>query len=506
MKRVILALDVGTSSMRTIVFSLAGTVLHQTSFEYHTVFPKPSYVEQDPGDWREAAIETLSGAAVFLQKNEYEPMAISVTSQRASMIPMDETGSPMRNAIMWQDKRTIPVCEGLIAQYGMESLYRKTGLRSNPLFVLNKIIWLRENEPEIFRRAKKFIGVQDYVVYQLTEEYVTDWTQASRTMLMDLSTFRWDEDLLKIAGITPDRLCRLVPPGSVAGGLSPAFARLCDLPAGLPVIVSGGDQQNAAIALGVVKTGVAEANTGTGSFVLSFSDKPVFEKDCRVLCQASAMAGNWMAETAIFNTGAIFRWFKERFCPELRTIPEPYPIMTTWAAESPVGSRGVMMLPHFEGSAAPYWNPKAKGIFFNLGLSTTRADMIRSILEGIALEIEENLGLMRGIIGPIGEVSVAGGLTRSDLFCAIQSNVYNATVLRTKNPEASALGASINAGVTLGVYESHQDAVQKMLGIPEKFEPDPYKTEIYDRLALRRNQLYNALNDADVYSAFMGNV
>lgn len=506
MKRVILALDVGTSSMRTIVFSLAGTVLHQTSFEYHTVFPKPSYVEQDPGNWREAAIETLSGAAAFLQKNEYEPLAISVTSQRASMIPMDAEGHPLLNAIMWQDKRTIPVCDWLISEYGMENLYRKTGLRSNPLFVLNKIIWLRENEPDIFRKTQKFIGVQDYVVYQMTNKYVTDWTQASRTMLMDLSTFHWDDDLLKVAGITQDNLCELVPPGSIAGGLIPSFAKLCDLPAGLPVVVSGGDQQNAAIALGVVRTGVAEANTGTGSFVLSFSDKPVFEKDCRVLCQASAMAGKWMAETAIFNTGAIFRWFKERFCPELMTIPDPYPIMTTWAAESPVGSRGVLMLPHFEGSAAPYWNPKAKGIFFNLGLSTTRGDMIRSIMEGIALEIEENLGLMRGIIGPISEVSVAGGLTRSDLFCAIQANVYNATVLRTKNAEASALGASINAGVTLGVYESHEDAVLKMIGVPAKFEPNPRKTEIYDRLAIRRNKLYNALNDADVYSAFMGHI
>lgn len=506
MKKVILALDVGTSSMRTIVFSLAGTVLHQTSYEYHTVFPKPSYVEQDPLTWRAAAVETLSGAATYLLKNDCQPVAISVTSQRASMIPMDEEGHTLHNAIMWQDKRTIGVCERLIAECGLENLYRKTGLRSNPLFVLNKIIWLRENEPELFRKARKFVGVQDYVVYQLTGNYVTDWSQASRTMLMDLSTFRWDKDLLALAGITEDKLCDSVPPGSSAGGLSPNFAKLCGLPAGLPVIVSGGDQQNAAIALGVVKTGVAEANTGTGSFVLSFSDKPVFEKDCRVLCQASAIAGNWMAETAIFNTGAIFRWFKEQCCPELLQNPNPYPVMTGWAGESPVGSRGVVMLPHFEGSAAPYWNPKAKGIFFNLGLGSTRGDMIRSIMEGIALEISENLGLMRGIIGPIDQVSVAGGLTRSDLFCSIQADVYKATVLRSKNPEASALGAAINAGVTLGIYESHEMAVRQMLGDPARFQPNSENSRIYERIALRRNKLYNALNDADVYDAFMGAV
>lgn len=503
MKRVIIALDVGTSSMRAVIFNMQGAVLFSKQKEYHTTFPKPSFVEQDPLTWREAILYVLGPAAEFIRNNGHNLIGISVTSQRASMISMDREGNPLHHSIMWQDKRTIDICERLMKEYGMEYLYHKTGVRCNPLFVLNKIIWLRENEPELFAKAEKHIGVQDYMVYQLTGEYVTDWTQASRTMLMNLRTFRWDPELLSIAGITEDRLCRLVAPGSIAGYVTKEMSALCGITEGTPVIVSGGDQQNAAIGLGVVKTGIAEANTGTGSFVLSFSDKPIFNKDCKVLCQASAVAGNWMAETSIFNTGAIYRWFKEQFYPEYARARHVYDLINEDVDSVPVGSNGVMMLPHFEGSAAPYWNPRAKGIFFNMGLGTTRADLARSIQEGIALEISENLKLMREMIGEINEVSVAGGMVRSDLFCQIQSDAYGAKVLRYRNPEATALGAMINAAVNLGVFGSFEEAVERLFDEPEVFKPDPEQTKIYDILSTRRNVLYNALNNGGVYNEFM---
>ncbi len=501
--KTIISLDVGTSSMRTVVFDLEGRNLHQTSSEYHTIFPKPSYVEEDPETWRRAAVETLSGAAAYLKANKGEALAISITSQRASVIPMGKDGYPLSYAIMWQDKRTIPICDDLIKTYGLPAFYHKTGLRVNPFFVLNKIIWLRENAPDLFKATAKFIGVQDYVTYQLTGKYVTDWTQASRTMLMDLKTFRWDPELLQLAGIGEEKLCDLVPPGSSVGGLTAELAAECGLPEGVPVIISGGDQQNAAIALGITHPGVAEANTGTGSFVLSYSDRPVFEKDCRVLCQASAIAGKYVAETSIFNTGAIFRWFKEQFYPELADDPNAFTVMDKQAGKAPVGSHGVVMLPHFEGSAAPYWNPMAKGVFFNLGLGVTRGDMTRSIMEGIAMEIAENLRLMRGMIGGIDRVSVAGGMVKSDLFCRIQADAYQAIVLRSANAEATALGAFINAAVTLGIFPDHTGALEAVTSAPKIFQPISELAPVYQTIADLRNSLYNALNDGGVYRKFM---
>lgn len=502
----IIALDVGTSSMRALLYNEKGLLIHSVGVEYHTEFPKPSYVEQNPTTWADAARITISGVADYIRQHEISVSAISVTSQRASLIPMNAAGEPLHNAIMWQDKRTLDICARLSREYGLEALYRKTGLRINPFFVLNKIIWLRENEPDIYNQAAKFIGVQDYVIYQLTGKYVTDWTQASRTMLMDLKTFSWDEDLLKMAGISTDQLCELVPPGSVGGALQASFAASCGLSAGLPIIVSGGDQQNAALALGVTSPGMAEANTGTGSFVLSYSEKPAFDDKCRVLCQAGAIAGSYVTETPIFNTGAIFRWFKEQFCPDYRDQTNPYVLMDAEAIAVPAGSNGVLMLPHFEGSAAPNWNPMAKGLFFNLGLASTRGMMIRSILEGISLEIAENLDLMRSLIGEISEVHVAGGMTHSNLFCQIQASATNSKVIRHQNPEASSLGACCNALVTLGVYDSAESFFNSVEHKESVFLPDPQDSEVYNRIIQKRKALFSALKDAGVYQLFIGSI
>lgn len=499
-----IALDVGTSSMRSTLFKEDGSIIFSASSEYHTIFPEPSHVEQEPDTWIVATSDVLKRTAAFMSDEGLKANAISVTSQRASMIPMGVDDKPLSNAIMWQDKRTIQICDRLIEKFGLLNIYKKTGLRVNPFFVLNKIIWLREERSDIYQKTKKFIGVQDLILHQLTGDYVTDWSQASRTMLMDLSRSKWDKTLLDLAGITEDHLCRLVPPGSICGKLTKRMADETGLTAGLPVIVSGGDQQNAAIALGVVHTGVAEANSGTGSFVLSFSEKPVFNDEASVLCQAAAVAGNYMAETAIFNTGAIFRWFKEQFYPELKDSQFPYNVMTDYSKRSPLGSNGVVLLPHFEGSAAPYWNPMAKGMFFNLGLSTTRSDMTRAVLEGIVLEISENLALMRELIGKIEELSVAGGMVRSSLFCQLQADAADATVVRyTDMPEATALGAAINAWVTMGIYKTHKDALKAVESETQKFHPIPHNVETMKALRERKKMLYNSLNDAGVYKKYM---
>ncbi len=451
----IISLDVGTSGMRAIVYNLKGEKKAETYCEYYCDYPQPRYVEQDPDSWKRSVIHCLSQVSRYFTENNEVPQAIAITSQRSSLIPMDEKGSPLRSAIMWQDKRTIGQCEQLIQEYTLEGLYKKTGLRVNPYFVLPKIMWLKENQREIYNKSHKFIGVQDLVVYFLTGNYKTDYTQGCRTMLMNIENFQWDTDLLNIAGITEEKLPELLPPGSIAGYLLENIAEKTNLSSGIPVIMSGGDQQNAAVALEVLKPGLAEANTGTGSFVISAVDKPVFDTQARVLCQASAVAGQWIMEAGIFNTGAIYRWFKEQFYPELKNEKNPYEIMNQEAKEIPAGANGVLMIPHFEGSAAPYWNPISKGLFFNLSLGTKRGALTRSILEGISVEIFDNINLIEKLIGNINTISVAGGMVKSDLFCSIQSSVFNKKVARYKNNEASSLGAAMIASITLGLSLIH---------------------------------------------------
>ena len=496
----ILVIDVGTSSLKTMLYTSAGRLLNRASKEYHSEFYANHYVEQNPDTWKEALLATLKQSSEFIKTQNIHLDAIAVTSQRASVIPVTRDGQPLHHAIMWQDKRSTVQCDKMLAQFSLSEIYQHTGLRANPYFSVPKMIWLKDECPEIYNKAHKLIGVQDYVVYLLTGSFITDWTQACRTMLMNISTFGWDQDMLRITGISDSKLAELCAPGSQAGFLDSNIASYTGLSQGIPVILGGGDQQCAALALNILRPGDAEANTGTGSFVIAHSETPQFDDQCRTLCSASALPGKWIAEAGIFNTGSVHRWFKEQYYPE---GDDSYARMNEEAAKSPVGANGVVMLSHFEGSAAPYWNPLAKGMFFNLSLGSCRGDLVRAILEGIASEIAHNISLIENLVKDISAVSVAGGLVSLELFNQIQADAFNKPVIRYDNSEASSLGALMSASVTLGIY---RDYTQAFHGIcytqPTIFKPNEINVEKYRKLFHRKNELYQALHQHGIYEVF----
>jgi glycerol kinase len=496
----VLVLDCGTSSLKAMLYDTAGKLLFRSSQEYHSEFFHNNYVEQQPRTWKGALLFTLHESAAKMRELGIMVDSIVITSQRASVIPVDRHGEPLYNALMWQDKRSIAQCNKVSAQIPVNEIYRKTGLRLDPYFSAPKMMWLKDEAPAIYAKTHKLLGVQDYVVFLLTGVFVTDCTQACRTMLMNINTFAWDEDLLRITGVSPALLPELCAPGSKVGELTGELASCTGLTAGIPVIIGGGDQQCAALALNILQVGYAEANTGTGSFVIAYSEKPQFDKDCRTLCSAAAVPGKWIVEAGIFTTGSIHRWFREQFYPE---DADAYDVMNQEAAESPVGANGVIMLPHFEGSAAPYWNPMAKGMFINLTMATRRSDFARAILEGISLEIAHNLSLLGNLAGRISTVSVAGGLTSFNLFNRIQADAFNRTVIRYDNNEASSLGALMSAAVAMGVYKDHSAAFQSVTASqPLVFEPDAVNAGKYAKLFLRKDRVYQVFNQADLYALF----
>lgn len=497
----IITVDVGTMSLKTSIYDTKGLSIFESVKEYSALFLPEGLVEQNPQDWYDALNETMVPTGEFIRKNQLEIEAISVTSQRASVIPVNKDGKVLHNAMTWQDKRSQNIVKNLLEKMPLHDIYRITGLRANPYFSLPKMMWVKEQRPDIYQETYKFLGVQDYVVYLLTKEFKTDVSQAARTMLVDISTFKWSPVMLSLSGIDPNKLCELLPPGSVAGNLTDEFKKMLNLNGDVPVIMAGGDQQNAALALNILSEGKAEANTGTGSFVIAHSNKPVFDEKARVLCSASAMPGKWIIEAGIFNTGAIFRWYRNEF---YASFGGNYNLMNQEIKASPLGANGVMLIPHFEGSAAPYWNPYAKGLFFNLSLGTKRGDMGRAIFEGIAMEIAEDLKLMENVAGKIDTVSVAGGVTRSEIFNQIQADVYNKSIVNYSNSEATSLGALMSACVTLGIYTDYEEAFERIVGYDSlKFEPILENHEKYVKWMVLKNDLYNAINNNGVYEKFV---
>lgn len=496
--KTILTLDIGTSGLHGVLYSLTGKVLHDVSQPYRPIFHQDGKVRQPAKDWEDAISTVLSFCGSHIEKEKYQLLGISVTSQRASVLPLDAKGSVLNDAFMWQDKSTHAQCEKILENISVEKAYKITGLRVDPYFSAPKILWFKDNEPEIFAKTKKFLGVQDYVVFLLTGNYVTDFSQACRTLLMDIKSLQWSQTMLTATGIDSDILPELVSPGSIVGYITHSMANKTSIPKDVPVIIAGGDQQVAALGMGILTMGKVEANTGTGSFMISPVSKPLFHPQEKVLCSCAAIPGQWVVEAGVLTTGILYNWFVDEFSI---AGEQKFTHIDQLVEKSPPGANGVIALPHFKGCAAPYWNYRAKGIFFNLTLANSKGDMARALLESIVLEMGSNLALIRELINhEIDEVVVAGGMTKFKEYNQIQADVF-ATPLRIPSTrEASSQGALISALVTLGIYPTYEEAYnaatndQGILIAPRK-----QISELYRHTTAFRTALYNALESSGMY-------
>ena len=492
----IITVDIGTTSMRAILYDTQGHTLHIDQRENVPLFFNDGRVEQDPAAWQTIIGEVLGSCAQVAATKGVEPLCVSVTAQRSSVIPVDRDGLPLHPAIMWQDKRCAALARAMDEHNPL--VYGKTGLKISPVFSALKMTWLRQNRPDIWKKTYKMIGIQDWALYLLTGRFVTDQTFGSRTNLLDLKTRAWDPDLLSLFEVEAGMLCDLVEPGSIVGALTMAMARITGLAAGLPVVSAGGDQQCAALGLGLFSGERAVSNTGTGSYLIGHANRPALDEGMRLSCNVSAVPGAYIVEAAVLTSGAIYRWFAESIFRGENDSGNPgdtFAAVNHAAQSAPPGCNGLLLLPHFKGCGSPHWDPETKGVFFNLTLSTSRGDMARAILEGIAVEMKESLELVEKLCGSVASVTVSGGLTRSSLFNQIQSDIFERAVTRLKNDEATSLGAWIAGAVALGVEDSHAAAFARVNdpALAQNYQPDPALQPIYQRQYRQSRALYQAL-------------
>ncbi|MFA7076379.1 MAG: FGGY-family carbohydrate kinase [Candidatus Izemoplasmatales bacterium] len=495
-EKIIAIVDVGTQSMRTILYNKKGDSLFTSQLPYSPIF-NGIEVEQDPRTWKDTCYATLKDVNDYAKKNKLTIESISLTSQRASIIPINRQGKVLYNAITWQDRRSYEETKSVKEKMSMQDIYLKTGLRLDSYFSAPKMKWVKNNMPELYDETYKFIGVQDYVAYLLTGRFVTDVTQAARTLLMDIHKFEWDDELVSAFDLDKDKLVEIVPPGTSVGTLSEQCVEKTGLSKDIDVILAGGDQQCAAVGLNVLTEGTLEANIGTGSFIIAHAEKPVFDENMRVLLSASAVPGKWVVEAGLLTSGNIYAWYRDQFFKD-----NTFDNINNEVTASPAGAKGLLLIPHFKGSAAPYWNPLSKGVFFNATLEHNRGDFARSVLEGIALEMAENIELIADLIGYVDIIHAAGGLTKFPTFNQIQADVFNKAVSVYGSAEATALGALISALVSKGEYKSFQEGFQSLRGKAEKitYHADPKHRFLYTKMLRTKKQLYHALNDSQIYT------
>lgn len=488
----ILTIDIGSTSMRAVHYNAEGAVLHKCRRGTVPEYLSNKHVELDAGKFVAALLSLLKESCEYLEENKTKLLAISVTSQRSSVVPVESDGTPLAPFIMWHDKRTVPLCRELHQEE--DRVYSLTGLRISPVLSAVKMTWLRREMPVIYGKTAKMLGIQDVAIHTLCGEFVTDQSLASNTTLLNIHTRQWDQELLDIFSVKRSHLCDLISPGSVCGKTTRELQRQTNIPENTPVVTAGGDQQCAALGLGVISEGKLKCTTGTGSYLIAHSDTPIIDEKKRFLCKIGAIPGSYNLEAGMLTTGTVYRWFFEQFYTgnsEGAGIEE----INREVLSSPPGANGVLLLPHFEGSGAPHWNPEDCGVFYRMKLSTTRADMARSVLEGIVMEMGENIALFKEKLGQIRQICISGGMTKFAAYNQLQADVYDANVVLHSNRESTSLGAWISAAVTCGLYTTYDSACAAVQpsGSETTFTPVKEQMEFYKHLNLERKKLYAAI-------------
>ncbi len=487
----ILVIDAGTSSMRGVLFTREGKELVQRQQLYRVSYMENGWAEQDPSDWKAALYGIVKEISAEAGQKGWTVDAVAVTSQRSSVIPMDRAMRPLGHAVMWQDKRTNELCRQMKAQN--DRVFDLCGSRINPVFSATKMTWIRENRPELYEKTCKFMVLPDYLIYLMTGEVCTDYTYGSRSLLMNIRTCEWDPELLELFHVEKEKLCSLVEPGCICGGVTEKFAEDTGCPAGIPVITAGGDQQCGAIGQGVVKQGILSVTAGTGGFLITAAEQVPDDLGQDVICNCSSIRGQYILESSVLTCCSAYDWFRKEFCRG-----ESYEELNRAVAQTPVGSNGCICLPYFQGRSTPDWNNAAKGIFAGVTLGTTRNDMLRSLLEGICCEIGNGIDSMRSYVD-ISEIYVNGGLTKSVPFNEIQCSVYGCRIVHREVADATALGAFMVAAASLGIFDSVQEAygaVGEQCGA-QVYLPREEEVQKYREYRARMNRLYQVIRDSD---------
>jgi len=498
------ALDLGTTGCRTYIFDLSGTIIAWDYEEWESFYPKPSYVEQDANLWWGSIKNTIDSAIKKSGVDVREIVSLSVTNQRETIVPVDKEGSPLHNALVWQDRRTTEQVEFIEQKIGLEKIYNITGLTIDPYFSATKILWFKDNKPEIYRKTHKFLLVSDFIINKLTGRFVSDFSNLSRTMLFDINNLRYSDEIASELEIDLDKM-----PEPVESGVDISEIKTDETAFDKKtlVITGAGDQQSAALGVGVTKPGEIKCTTGTGSFVLGYLKEPKLDPQRRVLCSCHAIPGAWVQEASIFTTGAVLRWFRDEVGHVERQKGEeegidPYDVMTALAAESTPGANGLLLIPHLVGAGAPHWNPHSKGLLFGLSLGHERKDVYRAILEGVALEVKKSIEVFKQIGMEPKELKLTGGGSRSTLWNQIMADVLGVTCVRNVIEEATSLGAAILAASGAGIFPDIAEAADKLCKVENKYIPSEEKHQFYGKLYDLSYDIYNSLERNNLFKEF----
>ena len=478
-------IDLGTSAVKLLLMNEKGEIQKIANREYPLYFPYPGWSEQNPTDWYD---KTIDGLKELLSECDKSRVAgISFGGQMHGLVVLDEKDEVIRPAILWNDGRTEKQVEYLNQQIGKDKISDYTANIAFAGFTAPKILWMREEEPEQFERIHKIMLPKDYLAYTLSGAFVTDVSDASGMLLMDVKNRCWSKEMLEICHIKEEQLPRLFESYDVVGTLLPKVAEELGLSTDVKVIAGAGDNAAAAVGTGTVGKGACNISLGTSGTLFISND--MFGVDPNNALHSFAHAdGHYHLMGCMLSAASCNKWWMDEILRDSDYVGVQKDI-------DKLGENHVYFLPYLMGERSPHNDPMARGAFVGMSMDTTRADMVQSIFEGVAFGLRDSLEVARELGIPLTTTRICGGGAKSPLWCKIIANILNLKVERIAVEEGPALGAAMLAAVGCGVFSSVEEAAQAIVQVVDVIEPEPELVEKYQDRYQTFRQLYPALKE-----------
>lgn len=479
MSELLLSIDVGTTAIKAACFTAEGTMLASAYTEYPLIRSQKWWVEQDASLWLTLSKKMIKEVLSDPHVDSKRIMALSISAQGISYVPVDKKGIPLRNAFSWLDTRAVEQTQRLFDVFkNQEHAFKCLGLQVVPTYTLPKIMWLKDNQPEVFARTFRFSTCLDYLNRHFVDQFVTDYSIAGGTLAHEIQKMDWAHSVLQQVGVPSQKFPFIDWSGTPLGNLDLSLAEELGLPLNVKIVLGGHDQECAALGAGIGLNDLT-ISLGTASILIAPVDKPVIDPKLRIPCYPHIERDQFVLEAVVSAAGVSFRWLRDLFNTISGGQHYQYDEIIEIAKKCPPGSNGLKYFPHLSGATSPFWNPAATGVFSGISLDTSIFEFARGLLEGWCYQLKTNLLIIEELTGPRENILVFGGGARNQHFLHILADILGRPITVCSTPETALLGAAMLAGFGSGVYSSLDEAKTLVRKDSRVIENDAAVSSVY---------------------------
>lgn len=495
-KQYLLGIDIGTSACKVALFGKDGKVEAAVSEGYPVYYPHPGWAEQNPDEWWEAVCKAIWTVISSSGVSPDDIAGIGIDGQSWSAIALDKEGKVLTNTPIWMDTRAQDICERLNKEIGEDKIFEVAGNSLQPSYTTAKIIWYKENLPEVYEKIDKILQSNSFIAFKLTGAITQDMSQGYGLHCFDMKKGCWDEEMCRRLGIPMEFLPEICECDHVVGSVTAKAAAECGLAEGTPVVAGGLDAACGTLGAGVIHPGETQEQGGQAGGMSICIDE--YKADPRLILGYHVIPGKWLLQGGTTGGGGVMRWFEREFADYERMMKEQTGAsslnqLNEIAEKINPGSDGVVFLPYMSGERSPIWNPYAKGVFYGLDFAKTKGHMVRACMEGVALSLKHNLEVAKEAGADVEVLRAMGGSANSLLWTQIKSDITGKPIVVPSSDTATTLGAAILAGIGVGMYQDYDEAIRLTVKETRRHEPNPDNRTVYEKTYKTYLNLYKSL-------------